>query len=579
MILKLLAFAGETPKIRPRLLADNGAQRAFNTRLDDGALTPIRKPSLVHQFVDIDLKTVYRHQGEWLGWKNEVHAVPGPVASDRLYITGDGVPKMMAEGATYPLAVPYPASALTATVSGTATEDRPITRLYVYTWVTDFEEESEPCPISNEVSWKPGQTVTLSGFEDAPAGREITKQRIYRSQTSMTGAQLYLIAERAATTSNFVDNIGIEDFQEALPSLAYNPPPDGLRGLTSMPNGMMAAFEGKDLYFCEPYLPHAWPASYVLTTDYDIVGLGAFGTSLAVMTTGNLYLVTGSAPENMIMEKLELNLPCVSSRAIVDLGYSIVYPSHDGLVMVSNDGARVVSSSLFSRDEWLRMLPSTFVASQYDGRYFVPYSFIDENEAPQQGTMIIDLTGEQNFLIRTDLRPQAMYYETQTGSLYMLMRDKLYQWDAIHKPYQTQSWKSKLFSMPRPTNFGALLIEADTGMSEEELKAIQEEIEEVLAENALLFEEPSLHGELNGDVLNAFPFNGDILLPVPEAGRAVAVNIYADQQLVFTANKLNKLCRLPSGFLAHLWEIEVVSNAVIDQLTLATTATELMQVN
>ncbi|MGL1400235.1 hypothetical protein ACSTI4_24935, partial [Vibrio parahaemolyticus] len=76
----------------------------------------------------------------------------------------------------------------------------------------------------------------------------------------------------------------------------YNPPPAGLRGLTAMPNGMMAAFDGKDLYFCEPYLPHAWPASYTLTTDFPIVGLGAFGTSLVVMTTGNLYLVSGTAP-------------------------------------------------------------------------------------------------------------------------------------------------------------------------------------------------------------------------------------------------------------------------------------------
>ena len=49
------------------------------------------------------------------------------------------------------------------------------TRLYVYTWVTAFDEESEPCPISADVLWQSGMTVTLSGFQATPAGRNITK--------------------------------------------------------------------------------------------------------------------------------------------------------------------------------------------------------------------------------------------------------------------------------------------------------------------------------------------------------------------------------------------------------------------
>lgn len=576
-ILKLTAFAGESPKLIPRLLPDNAAQLAINTRLDDGGLTPVRKPHVVHEFLESNLQTLVRHAGQWLGWATPVHAVPGPVASDRLYITGDGAPKMRVGSTVYPLAVPIPTAALTATLSGTATSELGSTRLYVYTWVTEFGEESEPCPVSAEIYWKPGQTVTLSGFEAVPTGRAIVKQRIYRSQSAFTGTQLYLIAERDAVTTSFVDNVASKAIQEPLPSLYYNPPIDTLRGLTSMPGGMMAAFSGKDLYFCEPYQPHAWPVDYVLTTDYDIVGLGAFGNSLAVMTTGNLYLASGTSPESMQMQKLELNLPCIAARGIVDLGYAIAYPSHDGLVLVSDGGARVISEGLFSRDDWLRMNPDTFFASQYDGRYFVPYRYLDENNAAQAGTMILDLTGEQQFVIRSNLTPQAMYYEPQTGNLYMLVGQLLYQWDDVSRPFYQQTWKSKLFALPRPTNFGAILIEGDTSLTAADMAAIEQEIADILASNATLYAQASIGGELGGWALNTAPVNGDLMQQIPGADRTVTVNIYADRRLVATANRINRMCRLPSGYLASLLEVEVVSDLPISQITLATTGAELMQ--
>src|SRR5690606_7510378 len=321
--LKLVGFSGEIPKLLPRLLPDMSAQAAFNVRLDDGALTPIRKPRRVFGFADAtNYRTIYRHGEEGLGWTGLVNAAPGPVAQDRLYYTGDGVPKMRVGGNVYPLAVPRPTTKLTATVSGTGSGDK-VTRLYVYTFVTEFGEESEPCPISDEVEWEPGQTVTLSGFEEPPAGRGITLQRIYRSQTGSGVTDLYFIAERPASNADFVDNIPPDAINEPLPSRLWNPPPDNLQGLTALPNGMMAGFVGKDLYFCEPYRPHAWPEAYVLTCEYEIVGLGAFGTSLVVVTKGHPYLVTGTSPDSMVMEKLELNLPCINPQSVIDLGYAV----------------------------------------------------------------------------------------------------------------------------------------------------------------------------------------------------------------------------------------------------------------
>lgn len=577
-LLKLTSFAGETPRIIPRLLADNYAQAAFNSRLNDGGLTPIRKPRFVRQLIDAPVDgfgTIYKHGEEWLSWPGRVYAAPGPVAEDRLYIMGDGVPKVRIAGVTYPLAVQRPSSPLTATATGTPTSDLGSNRVYVYTWVTGFGEESEPCPASNDVYWQPGQDVTLSGFVAPPVGRNITRQRIYRSQTSTTGTQLYFIAERDATSADYVDSISPEAINEVIPSTNWNAPPDDLTGLVAGPNGMMAAFRGKQVYFCEPNRPHAWPEIYVLTTEYPVVGLAWFSGSIAIVTTGVPYIATGTAPENMVMQKTEQNLPCINPRGVVDLGFSVVYPSYDGLVQVSNSGAQVVSTNLFAREDWMKFNPATMVAGQYAGRYFTTYDYLDVKGQELTGAFIIDLTGEQPFLIRTNYKPNAMLYDLPSGSLYMLIGDGIYEWDSLAQPYELQSWRSKLFVVPQPTSFGAILIETDEGLDEYDIAAIEAEAERIMAENAALFALPSIGGEVNGEAVNVFAVNGDLLQPIPTVNRNVTVSIYADQKLVASVGMVNKMARLPSGFKSAKWEVEVSSDMPIAQITMATTAQEL----
>lgn len=580
--LQLLGFSGEIPRMVSRLLPQNSAEMAFNTRLDDGGLTPIRLSRFTHIFptppVDA-FKTLYRHGAEWLAWENLVYPVPGPVAQDRLYIFGDGAPKMRLSGTTYDLAVSAPPTALTATVSGTPTSEDNVTRLYVYTNVTQFGEESEPSPVSDEVDWKPGQTVTLSGFDTTMQGnRTAAQQRIYRSQTGSTSTQLFLIAERAATTADFVDNISPEAIQEPLASAAYNPPPDGLTGVVSMPNGMMAGFMGKDVYFCEPYLPHAWPELYVMSVDYPIVGLGAYGTTLVVMTEGNPYIMSGSAPENMQSEKLELNLPCINARGIQDLGYAVAYPTHAGIVLVQNGSAAIGSEQLFSRDDWQALFPSTMVSGQFNGRYLSCYSYSDEAGNEYSGTIIMDVTGAQPFIIRSDITPDAFFYDVVSGDLFFVLGAEVYTWDARGQVNALQYWRSKEFVLPRPTNFGAILIEAGDAITEAELDALEARRQAVIDANQALIDAGDIGGELNGAPINDVTLNGDYLAPVPGLNRTVSVGVYADDQLVATVSKINNMARLPSGFLARRWKVAVSSDMPVTQITLAGTGTELMEV-
>ncbi len=578
--LKLTAFSGEQPRIIPRLLPDTAAQSAFNTRLDDGGLSPYYEPSSVSSLSapTASYLTIYKFGDTWLGFEDHVHLAEGPVAQNRLYYTGDGVPKMRVSSTVYPLALAAPSGALTGTPSGSGTGNV-YTRIYVYTWVTGFGEESEPSPASAEVDWQAGQTVTLTGFASTPSGRNITHQRIYRSQTGSTGTDLYFIAERSASTSSYVDSIAVDAFEEVLPSRYWTPPVDTLSGLTAMPNGMMAAFSGKDLYFSEPWRPHAWPETYVLTTDTEIVALGAIGTSLAVLTKGHPYFVTGTTPESMTMDKIEANYPCINARGVIDLGYSIVYPSHEGLVAVKSNGSiGLISSNLFSPDEWRKLNPGTMCAGQLAGRWVASYNSVDDNSQAITGSILVDTSGSTAFLIRSDVYASAWYYDVEEGALYFVEpeAETIFRFDPPGGVRAKQYWRSKQFILGAPQNFAAILVDASGGLSSEEAAALDAEIAAIAAANEVLIAAGSISGDLASDMVGVVPVGGDILTPIPNAGAStIAVGVYADGVKVATISEANKVKRLPAGFKARQWEIDAFGDVDISQIAMATTVDEL----
>lgn len=576
--LRFAQFSGEIPKLISRLLPDSGSQHSENVRLDDGGLTPIRKARAVHTFGSSGLTTIYKFGATWLSWATVVNAVPGPVATDRLYYTGDGVPKMRVGSTVYNLKVPFPTVQLTGSVSGVGSGNV-TTRLYVYTFVTDFGEESEPCPISADINWQSGQTVTLSGFQAAPVGRAITKQRIYRSQSSnQAGTDLFFLEERAASTSNFVDTYAPDAFGEVLPSRDYNQPPDDLTGLVALPNGMMAGFSGKELCFCEPFQPHAWPEKYRLTTAFPIVGLGSYGTTVVAGTTGFPYVVSGNSPDSMIEEKIEVNLPCVNGRGLVDLGYSVAYPSNDGLVVVSNGGATVATDNLFTRPDWQRLTPGTIVSGQFTGRYFASFLYLEaDGETITEGTVAIDLTGQQPFVLRYPFRADAFHYDLPTGQLYYLVGDTVYEFDALGQENEIMTWKSKRVVLPAPVSMGAILVESGTSETIEQKQARLDAIAAIQASNAALIAGPSMGSEIDGSAMDVLGINTDTLQPMPTAP-FVSVKVYADGVLVRTVSEMDKVKRISGNRKAKVWEIQVNGTAEVEQITMATTQRELNEV-
>lgn len=546
---RLAAFKGAIPKLNARDIPPGVAAVSLDARFDDGCIVPVNGSATAHTF-DTAVGSIVYHNETWRGFAGDVDAAPGPVAADRLYLTGDGVPQMFVEGVgQFDLKLQSPPTKLTATAAGTvitvgslaeaaaiaaagdgetpaetAADDTPNPSLqsilYVYTYVTVFDEESAPSPTSDPIDWQSGQTVTVTGFDEPTIGRNIDRIRVYRSQTSALGVtDLYFVYEMAVTQSQYIHDLADDPLAEFITSRDYDQPPDTLTGIVSFPNGIMAGFTGRTLRFSEPFIPHAWPIKYELKTDYEIVGLAVFGLTLCVMTKGTPYMVQGQTPDTMVMQQMEMNLPCMSARSIVDLGYAVAYASHRGLVIMSQSGPQMVTTPLYTRNQWVALQPDTFRAAQVDGKYLFTSA---------TGTYIINLQSEIPFVEGVTLDAISLWYDITTGLLFGLSSDgltvKTFD-DPSVAATANATWSSGTLQLDHPSNFGVVKVAAQSLSDQDYLR----------------------------------------------------VAVYGDDRLVGIVNRAGKVERLASGKLYDKWRVEVESNMKVEVIIVAGTPSEIVQ--
>lgn len=409
------------------------------------------------------------------------------------------------------------ATAVKETDAATPLEDR----YYAYTFVTSWGEESLPSPPSIPASVRAGQEVKITGFTiPTTATANLNAIRLYRTQSGSNATDWQFVTELplANYAQDYVDTTRGEDLGEIMPSLNWTPPPAGLRGITNLPNGIMAGMSVddsenplNDIYFSEAYRPFAWPASYSLTLDYPVVGLGVIGSSLVAVTKGNPYIISGIDPSAMSSTKIDAQQACVSKRSVVSMGGAVLYASPDGLVAITGAGADIISKQHFTRREWQALKPEAITACQYDMRYFAFFEagggFIFD---PAAGTFVLH-----------DINVSAAHSDLRNDALFMAVDGAIKQWDS-GTSYLPYVWKSKKFEAPKQINFA--------------------------------------WGQ-------AF-CTGDLTL-----------NVYADGRLVVTHSVTSGVpFRMPAGFLARYWELELVGTAEVTAVYLAQSMAELQSV-
>lgn len=609
--LKLEGFSGISPRTGPALLAPNQAQVAKNVKLQSGELRPWRKSMLTYQCGLADTHSIYRLENTaigssaWLEFALDTDVVPSPVAdvSDfRVYYTDGTAPKKTNwnlattsgtgtkpfPNAAYNMGVPGPAAAPTLAKvggSGTIHEDR----AYVYTYISTFGsvlEESAPSPAATILSVEPDASVTVSAFSTAPttaAGYNITAIRIYRSVTSATSAQYLYVGTvtvnpaTGAASGSFSDTVAAANLGVALPSLYYTPPPATLQGLIAMPNGILAGFTGNQVWFSEPYLPHAWPVAYMMTVGAPIVGLGVFGQTLVVCTTQNPYLITGSQPGAMTQEKIPLPEPCVAKKSITSDQFGVLYASPNGLVSIAPGTQDVISRALFTRDEWQTYSPTSMVGVIYQNMYIGFY------QTGATKAALIIMRGDTPPLVTLDLASQAIFVAKTSANVYYVspLDNVIYQLDADPVNNTYYEWMSKTFILPEPTNYAIAKVQADWDYMDD-TTAYNALVASITASNQAIWAAGTpLKSTVNSVTLNGMQVNGSILANIPPQAetRVVQAFVYANDTLIATAGFTGQEpIRLPASQKEYIYEVRLTGNAPLRSFSMATSIGELRQV-
>lgn len=553
--LKVASFSGIAPIIGARKLPENMAQVAENVRLDSGEIDPWKQPKSqgiatksaqgeilsLHRMVDANGVDI------WLNWTKDVDAVRGPIAGDttqRTYFTGDNEPRvtnltLATSGNDYPFAsfklgVSPPVTA--PTVGHTGGTGGAISRSFVYTFVTEWGEESQPSPASALTAGKVDGTWNLSNLETAwlntfsvsgasfstneatltindvrglrvgegievnsvnPTGYNGTftltsvnsgtnqikyalssdpgayvsggvvdrvaehnvanlRKRIYWTET-VAGETVYQLVDDIAAATTAVGVPGNATVGEPIPSADYDQPPTDMVGLVKMPNGMMAAFRENEILFCEPYKPYAWPLKYRLATNRPIVGLAVFETTLVVATKGVPGVWTGTHPESMSEVSVDGQWPCTSKRGIVEMAFGVMYPSEDGLILISPSGSGVATLNVLSRNKFKEFFPYSIFATKRESRY---YAFFKTDIGARLG-FIFDRTGQGAILVSININASAAYNDEETGDLYFVNNGEIMKWDDGDNGFLNYDWRSKIFVTAQPVNYAAARVDAD----------------------------------------------------------------------------------------------------------------------
>lgn len=501
MKLSLSSFDGLYPRTSPTLLQLNQATVANEVNLYAGELRPWGAPALEFSPSNggpvYTIFKVYNNAGlsTWLTWSGYIDVVVGPLADTteiRLYYTDGVTPRKTNYALATGGAAPYPSAWLNMGVAtpaakptvgitsgGSLTAE---TRAYVYTYVSTFgtvKEESGPSPASTLITLAVSQAVQLSAWSTAPhtANDNITSIRIYRTIAGGTTGANYAFVDEISVTpgtglvvsgststggvtltgTTYTDNLTAVQLGAALPSTTWVPPPAGLQGIISMPNGMLAGFVGNQVFFSEPFFPHAWPLAYAQTVNDNIVGLGNFGSSLVVCTVRYPYILSGSSPTSISQEQCSLPEPCISKLSIVSDDSGVTYASPNGLVAIGPYSRGVVTHKVYRRQEWQANVPSTLFSRMYDGRYVGFYN----NGSARQALI---LTNDDIPALASKLTSAtAAFVDVTNGYLYYAysVDNKIYRMDATPGTPGTLTWTSKRFLGVHGETFSAMKIDAD----------------------------------------------------------------------------------------------------------------------
>lgn len=632
MKLTFQQFSGIAPRIAPRLLPATLAQEALDVKLWSGELRPHYADTII-KYIPSTTQSIYRYKWKnkkynWLGWAKSVNVVKGPVYDDennRIYLmVNDGTGFLVTdsslledrdyinglESKAYAVAIPEPGQSDIWVSGGTGSGDIE-SRSYVYCYVRqwsdgtiDVGKSSGPLKNSSDrsrytVDVRPGQVVDMSIVDPIAhangIGAGINKIYIYRSEVTSAGQALYSYVDQFDVNTNRVTNnpaaVWVSNgsyykysdskpntsLGEACPSIYWDAPVTGLKGLVSLQNGLFAAYKDSTIYVSDWNAPHAWPYEHTVTIDYPIVGLGSFGNTIVVCTEAAPVLITVTDPTKPTTRAIQENCPCVSAGSIVSTRNGVIFASTNGLVLINSASPTFITEKIITQDEWLPLHPESLQAAFLNNTY---YGFFT-NPTEKAAGFLFDLDSYTYSTVYNSIVSSGMVYISQPTKIvyndveqsqlyvcYPLENKTQYSLNSfgtdsrINKSFR---WRSKVNVSPQ-----GLFTLSCAQVNFTKLSSLKPE-------------PPVWEGRLAGSALgmvyvNKQPVNGWCKTNTIELYDKTVFNYYVDGKLRFTKNIVDsKPFRLPSGFRGETVEIELKSNSHVHSVILASSMGELVE--
>lgn len=630
MKLTFQQFSGIAPRIAPRLLPATLAQEALDVKLWSGELRPHYADEIL-QYIPSNIQSIYRYKWKnktynWLMWPYETRVAKGPVYDDEnnriyfmnqdgFYVTDSSLLEDRdyingLESKAYAVAIPEPGQSDIWVSGGTGSgdiESRSYVYCYVRQWLDgtiDVGKSSGPLKNLSDrsrytVDVRPGQVVDMSIVDPIAhangIGAGINKIYIYRSEVTSAGQALYSYVDQFDVNTNRVTNnpaaVWIANgayykysdskpntsLGEACPSIYWDPPVDGLKGLVSLQNGLFAAYKDSTVYVSDWNAPHAWPYEHTVTIDYPIVGLGSFGNTIVVCTEAAPVLIVVQDPTNPTTKAIQENCPCVSADSIVNTRNGVIFASQNGLVLINSTSPTFITEKLLTQDEWLPLHPESlkgaFLNNTYYGFFTNPTDtaagFIFDLDSYTYSTVYNSIvssgmvyTTQHAKVVYNDIEQSQLYvcYPLENGTQYSLC--SFASDSRINKSFR---WRSKVNVSPQGLfNLSAARVMMTSQSSQKE--------------NEHVWEGKLTGSSLAARVMNGQPINGWCKTNELALADATIFNYYVDGELKYSREVTDsKPFRLPSGFRGETIEVEVKSNAYIHSITLASSMGELVE--
>ena len=614
MKLALNSFIGEVPRIAPRILPQNSAQKAEEVKFLSGELRPFYEDTLILN-LDNDINYVYKwyissEKAVWITSSVDFTIEKSPVFNDEnnriiinypdtketritdshladLSLDADGnyLPLTLTKSNTYNIKVPKITGA-TMEVNNTSTSTNVESRSYAIALVREwYDGKLDIGPLyapvltaDNKltVDVSSGQTVTISNItipSDAYSDCGVKKAYVYRSTVGSDGTAMYgFVGEfpiiEDTTVYSFTDSREPEDVEEAAVSSEWDEPVE-MGGILSLSNGVFVGFNGYDVYFSYPYQIHAWPYTYRVTVDYEIVGLGAFGNTVVVCTKGSPYLLLVSDPASVTVRPINSTYPCLSRKSIITISNGVVYASTNGLVLINSTSPTYFTERLLTRDEWSNFYPSN-LSSAY---YLDSYIGISNNKDKYIGLMI-NVSDPSSGITTIHRNLISLYSDSNDNLLYFIVEEygqkKLILFDTPTKGsdqnFRSFTWRSKIFT----SNEGNVTL-ATCRVRADYASILSNTYYDYVAEHRPINSEPIHTSTINSPVNLSYYF--DII----NKYNAVLFNYIVNNEskfikLVYAPTPF----RLPSGFRGDEIEVEVTSRIPIHSIELASSMGELL---